>query len=220
MTYPFKGQHIYRSQSLRNIAKKCYGEYKKMDNMQEGLFGITNLDKSIEYVFRVSNKRIRTSPHLGGVSHVIWDGSVHKGGNLQDQVNYVMKIDGEKNACAINKPDEQYGKMVNTLSQNINKNNEMTSKKIDIISQNVVANSEKVDEIIGKLDKPQPKSQSNLPPKLPPKPETKQQPQLKPEQKCDDVFYGLDVYDENILKLKTIQNLQRLDKEPNYCVLF
>lgn len=56
LTTPFISNKIYKSSSLKNIIKKCYLEFKnsKYYNTTE-YFGITNLDKNVEYTFKKTN---------------------------------------------------------------------------------------------------------------------------------------------------------------------
>jgi len=53
LTYPIEGTKIYKSKKLSNIVKKCYKEYKKVSDIKEGLFCITNIDKNVEYQFGI-----------------------------------------------------------------------------------------------------------------------------------------------------------------------
>lgn len=58
LTFPFESNKIYRSKSLKKVITKCYHDYKKFSDIDEGLFCITNLDKDIEYKFIMKNKKI------------------------------------------------------------------------------------------------------------------------------------------------------------------
>src|SRR5436190_8652523 len=58
MTFPFEGNKIYKSKSLSKVVKKCYKDYKKFSDINEGLFCVTNIDKDIEYRFQVKNHKI------------------------------------------------------------------------------------------------------------------------------------------------------------------
>ena len=59
MSFPLDGNVIYRSKSFPKVVRKCYGEYKQMESIHDGLFSVTNLDKNVEYRFRVSDGRAR-----------------------------------------------------------------------------------------------------------------------------------------------------------------
>src|SRR5436190_1082220 len=58
MTFPFEGNKIYKSKSLSKVVKKCYKDYKKFSDINEGLFCVTNIDKDIEYRFKDKNDKI------------------------------------------------------------------------------------------------------------------------------------------------------------------
>ena len=62
MTFPFEGNKIYKSKSLSKVVKKCYKDYKKFSDINEGLFCVTNIDKDIEYRFQVKNHKIIIYP--------------------------------------------------------------------------------------------------------------------------------------------------------------
>ena len=57
LTYPVIGNKIYRSKSKEKAINKCYQEYKLLQyNLQENIFGVTDLDKKIEYHFKINQK--------------------------------------------------------------------------------------------------------------------------------------------------------------------
>jgi len=67
LTYPHISNNIYKSISLKGVIKKCYKDFKSINDIDEGLFAITNLDDNIEYQFRVKNKKIfKINKQLGG----------------------------------------------------------------------------------------------------------------------------------------------------------
>ena len=70
MTYPFEGPKIYKSKHLKKVVKKCYSDYKKMNDMSEGLFCVTNLDNNIEYKFGVKNGVIKKHKQRGGADDI------------------------------------------------------------------------------------------------------------------------------------------------------
>lgn len=52
LTYPIEGNKIYKSRSLKKVAKKCYDEIKNLSDIKEKqVFCITNLDEKLEYKF-------------------------------------------------------------------------------------------------------------------------------------------------------------------------
>jgi hypothetical protein len=79
LTYPFEGSKIYKSKKLSKIVKKCYNEYKKNNDIGEGLFCITNIDKGVEYHFGVKNKKIKKhKSQFGGESKNLEENDVRK----------------------------------------------------------------------------------------------------------------------------------------------
>ena len=58
MTYPHKGSVIFKSRSLNKVAKRCYKEFKNLNDKKEGIFIVTDLDNNVEYQFKVKNKKI------------------------------------------------------------------------------------------------------------------------------------------------------------------
>lgn len=66
LTYPFEGSTIHKTKSFRKAVKRCYKEFKNMNDIPEGLFSITDLDKRKEYQFKVSDHKIYTLKQSGG----------------------------------------------------------------------------------------------------------------------------------------------------------
>ena len=58
MTYPYESTKVYRSKDFDRVVRKCYNNYKTFDGMEYGMFCVTNLDKNIEYKFKVNNDKI------------------------------------------------------------------------------------------------------------------------------------------------------------------
>lgn len=55
LTYPIEGNKIYKSRSLKKVARKCYDEIKNLSDIKEKqIFCITNLDKKLEYKFTLA----------------------------------------------------------------------------------------------------------------------------------------------------------------------
>jgi len=67
MTYPHLSNSIYKSRHLSKIAKRCYKEFKNLNDIKEGMFIVTDLDNRKEYRFKVKNKKIyKLNKHKGG----------------------------------------------------------------------------------------------------------------------------------------------------------
>ena len=58
MTFPFESNKIHKSKSFKKVVRKCYNEYKNFSDINDGMFCITNLDKNVEYRFKIKNKKI------------------------------------------------------------------------------------------------------------------------------------------------------------------
>jgi len=90
MTFPFESNRVYKSKSFKKIVKKCYGEFKQFSDIDEGLFCITNLDKDIEYRFKVTDKKIeKIKSYQGGTL------DEEKNKQLADQAAEIAKEDDD-----------------------------------------------------------------------------------------------------------------------------
>src|SRR5439155_1694297 len=59
MTFPFEGNKIYKSKSLSKVVKKCYKDYKKFSNINEGLFCVNNNNKKKKYKLKIKKNKIK-----------------------------------------------------------------------------------------------------------------------------------------------------------------
>lgn len=59
LTYPVEGHTIHKSNDIKKIIKKCCNDYRYYNGTEEGVFGITDLNKGVEYQFKVKGSRIR-----------------------------------------------------------------------------------------------------------------------------------------------------------------
>jgi hypothetical protein len=55
LTYPYEGNKIYKTTSFREGVRKCYKEYRTYNDINDGLFFVTDLDKKSEYKFNAKN---------------------------------------------------------------------------------------------------------------------------------------------------------------------
>jgi hypothetical protein len=84
LTYPFEGWSIYKSSSVEKAVKKCYNEFKNLNDVDEGLFGVTDLDNNIEYQFRIDKNKNKiykqsksTKAQKGGNTDNLAESSLH-----------------------------------------------------------------------------------------------------------------------------------------------
>lgn len=157
MTYPFESNKIHKSKSLKKVVKKCYKEFKSFSDINEGLFCITNLDKDIEYRFKVKNKRIEklkrnhheVTPIMTGGEDVN-PNDKHK---LAQEIKSVIDLEGDqdkqyKNAVPQNdvKLDE-LTKKLDVVNEKVTKNADADKKNIEIVKQNIEAEKKKIDTV-------------------------------------------------------------------------
>jgi hypothetical protein len=69
LTYPDKGSKIHKSKSLEKGVKKCYREFRRLTDINEGLFAVTDLDNNIEYQLKIKKNKIYhvKNKQVGGV---------------------------------------------------------------------------------------------------------------------------------------------------------
>jgi len=66
LTYPFEGTKVYKSKSLTKAIKKCYKEFKHLNDINEGIFAVTNLNNEKEYHFQVKQNKLLKFKQKGG----------------------------------------------------------------------------------------------------------------------------------------------------------
>ena len=76
LTYPYEGSTIYRSKSFKKAIKKCYKDFKDLNDMKEGMFSVTDIDKNIEYQFKVRNNKLYKMEELNSSTNNQEGGSV------------------------------------------------------------------------------------------------------------------------------------------------
>ena len=68
LTYPYEGTRVHRTRSFDKAVKKCYSEFKRINDISDGMFSVTNLDNDTEYQFKVEqNKIYNLRKQKGGV---------------------------------------------------------------------------------------------------------------------------------------------------------
>lgn len=125
MTFPFEGSKIYKSRSINKIVNKCYREYKNHSDINDGMFCVTNLDKDIEYKFRVTENKIK---NLKGGSGEDNDNDNDEN-NDNDNEPTIGVVD-KKVDLVINKLKDQNGKIVKLLDHLENIDKEINKIKI------------------------------------------------------------------------------------------
>ena len=219
MTFPVESNKIYKSKSLKKVVKKCYDEFKNFSDIGEGLFGITNLDKDVEYRFKVKNKQIeklddqfggdeKSSTKLNEEVKVIIDLDDEKD-NQYKEISIIKKeipkeVPKEKTLVEIKLPP--FDQKLDSINQNLTKGMTEESKKLDDITQNV----KKINEEIAKSSKTE---QALL-------------NQIVENTERQDLFYDIgdiDVFNNNIAELYALQRRKYLDelygKNENECVI-
>ena len=58
LTYPFSGAKIYKSKSFKKAVKQCCKEFCQLNDINEGIFSITDIKSKKEYNFKINNKKI------------------------------------------------------------------------------------------------------------------------------------------------------------------
>ena len=63
LTYPFVSNKIYESRNFDKAVDRCYKEFKHFNDIQDGMFIVTDIDNNMEYRYRVKEKKIK---QIGG----------------------------------------------------------------------------------------------------------------------------------------------------------
>jgi len=90
LSFPFEGGKIYKANKLNDAIKKCYKEFKNINDIKDGMFGITDLDSNVEYKFKAENNTIFKLKNKESL----------KGGTLQPQ--------NSQNKPPLNQPPQQH----------------------------------------------------------------------------------------------------------------
>jgi hypothetical protein len=65
LVYPHEGV-VCKSNCLKDGAKLCYKDFKRLNDVKEGLFTIKDLDRNKDYSFKVSNNKMYKVNNLMG----------------------------------------------------------------------------------------------------------------------------------------------------------
>jgi len=223
MTFPIESNKIYKSKSLNTVVKKCYDEFKNFSDIGEGLFGITNLDRNIEYRFKVKNKQIeKINDHIGGNQQsklneevkVIIDFDDEKDNQYKEITVQKKEPPKEKTVVEIKVPQfDQLNQKLDNTNQNITKSTTEENKKLDDINQNV----KKINEEILKNSKTITEKMSES---------TKTLNQIAQNTERKDLFDDIgdmNVFETKLTELYALQRLRYIDelsgKNENECVI-
>jgi len=244
MTFPIQSNKIHKSKSLKNIVHKCYNEYKIFSDIGDGMFCITNLDKNIEYKFKINNKKIKkiTNKSInynlqGGNDNVqeikpqikpqinMYSNNITQSSNIiQQQINEISNFDGDIDINE-NKSYEDYNvistkldftnKGLNDISSKLND----TNQGINNLSSKILASSQSEQNIINEISKLKKeqiiKKDSNININI--NHESFDNSTLISGK---DLFEDIDVFDANLRRLYAIKKLNNIDeKNENLCII-
>lgn len=210
LTFPIESNKIYKSKSLKHVAQKCYKEFKAFSDIGEGMFSITNLDKDIEYRFRVKD-------------NVMENIATHKGGNkeLQNKIKAVAELDGDENPYkndVENKTNEELKKAIGELKNQVsslNQNVKSNADKINDFDKQFTDSSEKLETISKSLSEHSEQEQNVLQEIL---------ANVKKLQNTnnDNITMDDNVYNNKLSELYALQRLNYIERnhQQNDCVIF
>lgn len=142
MTFPFESNKIYKSRSLNKVVNKCYNEFKNFNDISDGMFGVTNIDKKIEHRFKIKNNKIK----------------YHRGGNdnkINNQVEEILKLDDDKqnsnkNIIDITNILNLTNKNINSISTKIDNQDNKLNKIINF-EQKLNTNNKQISNVVPEL---------------------------------------------------------------------
>lgn len=212
MTFPTEGNKIYKSRSINKVIRKCYDEYKNYNDIDEGMFCVTNLDKDVEYKFKVNDNKIKKIKQKGG-------------SDVKRQTEEILALEEGEPNNENNNNGEINQKIATILATIENSNAKMN--EIDDINANVQQIATKLennDEQLANINLTL--SKINIPKEQPKHDETRNSsnslaPSFGKDEPCvmKDIFDDLPVYEYNLRKLDSIAKLNKLDHDNNSCII-
>lgn len=147
LTFPYNGAKIYKSKSLSDGVKKCYTEFAQLNDVQDGIFGVTNIDTNNEHTFKVTD---------GNLYKYNKNNKTQNGGFSIYETLSPMKIDSVKpasetisapnvNAPNVNTPNISASNISASASQNV------LPDMQDSSATKSVANPDNIYEIINNI---------------------------------------------------------------------
>lgn len=213
MTFPFEGHKIYKSRSFNKVVDKCYTEFKKFNDIGDGMFCVTNLDKEVEYQFKVKNKKIykvksKQNQQSGGQ---ITDKDRNE--QVDNQVKELSRLDEDVG-------DEPQDVNIMTSIRNVDVNVNTANKNLTGLTSLVQTTNKNVGEISGKIDEVKGITQQ-INAKIEKSPKTITVIQQKPSPELKDVFEDVDdVFGYRLRELSTMKKIESLEeKYSNTCTI-
>jgi hypothetical protein len=123
LTYPYEGSTIYRSKSFKKAVKKCYKDFKDLNDMKEGIFSVTDIDKNVEYQFKVKNNKLYKMEELNSSINNQEGGGI----NNIDYTNQKLKDLIENNLDPLNQKIYKVEQIIDQLLKN--KNEELSNER-------------------------------------------------------------------------------------------
>jgi hypothetical protein len=225
MTFPFEGHKIYKSRSFKKVVDKCYNEFERFNDIGDGMFCITNIDKGVEYRFKVKNNKIYKVKKQSG-------GQPEKQDKIETQLKELSRLDEEggeepENVKILNNI-KNIDVNVNTANKNITDVANLVqtaNKNVLGVSGQVDNNSKKIDTLTGLTQQINTKIQQQVPQQIIQKEIIRELPKDQiNDQKSEelkDIFDDIDVFDRRLRELTTMKKIESLEEKysNNYCVI-
>jgi len=195
MTYPYESNKVYKSRSLNKVAKKCSNEFQKLNDMNEGMFCITNLDKNEEYQFKIKNNTlINNSKQTGGRN------------DQTSKVNEIMLLGDEDDGGDIDGPSQILLEKIADHDAKVN--------------AQLISHDTQVKDVLGSIQTqiqniPRQQIIQQLPPQLP------KQKEVNPEtENMEDLFEGVEPFDLSLKRLSAAQKMKNINNnEEDLCII-
>ena len=197
MTFPFEGHKIYKSKSLNKIVNKCYKEFIRFSDIGDGLFCVTNIDKEVEYRFKVKNKKVYKVKEV----QTVQAGAALTEGELKDKLAELAVLDDDNRG-----PDP-----VNvTVLKSIDANVSITNKNVDSLKTLVETANKNITSVSGKIDTENTKL-NEIKESI-----TKQQAVQHPEVSQDLYEDVDDIFQHRLNELATLRKIESLEENQTY----
>lgn len=161
LIFPFESDKIYHSSSLRKVTKICYKQFKKFNDIDNGIITIYDIDDNINYDFRINGnivKKIReynnnqSGAALPNLYPILKERDKSKDKLLLDEYKFINMILNPK-----------YNKLTDDISELLEYQQKQATD-IEDLKQSINNLSDKIEDFITAL------SQSPSPPHPSPSP--------------------------------------------------